>query len=207
MLALQKADAIAKAPGAEFQSLRAWIVLTRGEVALFRGDHASAAAEVGEALTLAGPEYREIFLIARCIQALAQAREGKAAAATELANDAVATARELGVPQLVSRSLLSSAEVHLLREDSAVALSQAREAQRLCADAAQLDSEWRAWLFAGLALRLAGNSAEAYDAAASGESRRSALQSRMGSDFYNTYSARPDIKIFLNQLQELLQGS
>ena len=89
--------------------------------------------------------------------------------------EAVATARPLKVPRLLSAALLASAEVRLAAGDARGALADAQAAERVFAAAAQLESDWRAWLVSARAMRLEGDSAKAYDYAvrAEIESRRS----------------------------------
>jgi len=72
------------------------------------------------------------------------------------------------------------------------------------ASAAQLESEWRAWLVSARAVLLEGDSSTASEYAARAESGRAALQARWGEDNYRGYVRRPDIQVRLKQLGQLL---
>jgi len=72
------------------------------------------------------------------------------------------------------------------------------------AAAAQLESEWRAWLVSARSVLLEGDSSTAYDYATRAESSRAALQARWGDDHYKGYVRRPDIQVRLKQLGQLL---
>ena len=84
------------------------------------------------------------------------------------------------------------------------ALADAQAAQRLFAAAAQLESEWRAWLVAARSMQLEGDRSITYDYAVRAESARAALQVRWGEDNYRGYMRRPDIQVQLQQLGQLL---
>ena len=106
--------------------------------------------------------------------------------------------------RLLSTALLASAEVRLAGGDGRGALADAQAAQKLFAAAAQLESEWRAWLVAARSTRLDGDSSIAYDYAVRAETGRAALQARWGDDNYRGYERRPDIQVRLKQLAQLL---
>jgi hypothetical protein len=71
------------------------------------------------------------------------------------------------------------------------------------ASAGQLESEWRAWLVSARSALLEGDGSTAHDFAARAESSRAALQARWGED-YRGYARRPDIRVRLQQLGQLL---
>ena len=121
-----------------------------------------------------------------------------------LVEEAVGAARELKLPRLLSTALLASAEVRLAGGDGRGALADAQAAQQVFAAAAQLESEWRAWLVSARAMRLEGDSSMAYDYAVRAETGRAALQARWGDDNYRGYVRRPDIQVRLKQLAQLL---
>jgi hypothetical protein len=153
---------------------------------------------------MAGGDYKDAALQAKQTLALAYALAGAAQKAIPLAEEAVSMARELKLPRLLSTALLVLAEVRTAGRDGRGALADAQAAQQLFASAAQLESEWRAWLVAARAMRLAGDVSMAYDYAVRAESRRAALQARWGDDTYRGYVRRPDIHDRLRQLEQLL---
>ena len=124
--------------------------------------------------------------------------------ATALVEEAVGAARELKLPRLLSTALLASAEVRIAGGDGRGALADAQAAQKMFAAAAQLESEWRAWLVSARSALLEGDSSTAYDYATRAESSRAALQARWGDDNYGGYVRRPDIQVRLKQLGQLL---
>ena len=121
-----------------------------------------------------------------------------------LVEEAVDAARELKLPRLLSSALLASAEVRIAAGDGRGALADAQAAQKVFASAAQLESEWRAWLVSARSTMLEGDRAIAYDYASRAESSRAALQARWGEDHYRGYVRRPDIQVCLKQLGQLL---
>ena len=173
-------------------------------MALSRDNRAEATTRAKAALTLAEPDYPDTALEAKQTLALIAAMSGATTKAVALAAEAVTAARELKIPRLISTALLTSADVHLACDDAPAAVTDALAAQKLFAGAAQLESEWRAWLVAARAMQLEGDSAMAYDYAVRAEAARAALQARWGEDNYRGYLRRPDIHVRLKQLGQLL---
>ena len=153
---------------------------------------------------MAEPDYKDTALQARQTLALTEAMSGAPKKAVALVEEAVGAARELKLPRLLSTALLVSAEVRLAGGDGRGALADAQAAQQVFASAAQLESEWRAWLMSARAMRLEGDSSMAYDYAVRAETSRAALQARWGEDNYRGYVRRPDIQVRLKQLGQLL---
>jgi tetratricopeptide (TPR) repeat protein len=202
--ALDEAHSIAAPPDAGFKSQLAYVELVGAQMALSLGRRAEATTRATTALTLADRNYKDTALQARQTLALAQASAGASKRATALVEDAVGAARELKLPRLVSTALLASAEVRVAVGDGRGALADAQAAQKMFSSAAQLESEWRAWLVSAISMRLESDSSTAYDYAIRAESSRAALQARWGEDDYRGYVRRPDIRIRLKQLGQLL---
>jgi ATP/maltotriose-dependent transcriptional regulator MalT len=197
-------EAYAIASESEFRSQLATVNSVRAEMALNQGHRAEATTRATAALKLAERGYPDTALEAKQTLALVAAMSGATEKAIALAAEALTAARELKLPRLISTALLTSADVHLTGEDARAALADAQAAQKLFAGAAQLESEWRAWLVAARAMQLEGNSSMAYDYAVRAEAARAALQARWGDDNYRGYMRRPDIQIHLKQLGRLL---
>ncbi len=178
--------------------------LIGAQIALSLGKHVEAMTRATAALRLAERDYREAALQAKQTLALTQAISGAPKKATPLVEEAVGAARELKLPRLLSTALLASAEVRFAGGDGRGALADAQAAQRVFASAAQLESEWRAWLVSARSVLLVGDSSVAYDYATRAESSRAALQVRWGEDNYRGYARRPDIQVRLRQLGQLL---
>ena len=202
--ALDEAHAIAAEPEAGFKSQLAYVELIGAQMAFSLGNRAEATTRATAALTLAERDYKDTALQARQTLALTQAMSGASKQATALVEEAVAAARELKLPRLLSSALLASAEVRLASSDGRGALADAQAAQKMFAAAAQLESEWRAWLVSARSILLEGDSSTAYDYAIRAESGRAALQARWGEDHYRGYVRRPDIQVRLKQLAQLL---
>jgi len=202
--ALAEAHAIAAEPEAGFKAQLAYVELIGAQMAFSSGQRAEATARATTALTLAERDYKDTALQAKQILALIQAIAGAPKKATALVEEAVDAARELKLPRLLSTALLASAEVRIASGDERGALADAQAAQTMFASAAQLESEWRAWLVSARSALLAGDKPTAYDYAARAESRRAALEARWGEDSYRGYARRPDIQVCLKQLGQLL---
>jgi tetratricopeptide (TPR) repeat protein/predicted Ser/Thr protein kinase len=202
--ALDEAHAVAVDPEGGFKSLLPYVELIGAQMALSLGNRAEATARATTALKLAEPDYKDTALQAKHTLALAEALSGAPKKATALVEEAVTAAGELKLPRLLSTALLASAEVRIAGGDGRGALADAQAAQKMFASAAQLESEWRAWLVSARSLLLEGDSSTAYDYATRAESSRAALQARWGEDSYGGYARRPDIQVCLKQLGQLL---
>jgi len=202
--ALDEAHAIAAGPEAGFKSQLAYVESIGAQMAFSSGKRAEATTRAAAALTLAERDYKDTALQAKQVLALTQASTGQSKKATALVEEAVSAARELKLPRLLSTALLTSAEVRLAGGNARGALADAQAAQMMFASAAQLESEWRAWLVSARSIQLEGDSSTAYDYATRAESGRAALQARWGEDNYRGYVRRPDIQVRLKQLGQLL---
>jgi tetratricopeptide (TPR) repeat protein/predicted Ser/Thr protein kinase len=201
--ALDQAFSIANRPETSYKSLLAWVNLAESQMALSQRRLPEAKAKAQEALSLAGTQYKEVALQATHTIALSQALSGSPRPAKKMCEDAVATAKEVNSPRLLSSALLALAEVLLLGSDAQGALAAALQAQTMFASGGQQDSEWRALLIAALASQLAGNSSATQDYASRAASQRAGLQSRWGAESYDSYSRRPDIQMYVKQLTQL----
>jgi tetratricopeptide (TPR) repeat protein len=202
--ALDEAYSIAADPEAGFKSQLAGVELVSAQMALSAGRRAEAMKRATMALELAGRDYKDVALQAKQTLALTQMISGAPKQGAALVKEAVDAAKELKLPRLLSSALLASAEIRLAGGDGQGALADAQAAQTMFASAAQLESEWRAWLVSARSALLAGDKSTAYDYAARAESRRAALEARWGADDYRGYSRRPDIQVCLKQLGQLL---
>ena len=202
--ALDEAHSIAAEPEAGFKSQLAYVELIGAQMAFSLGKTAEATTRATAAVTLADRDYKDTALQAKQTLALTQAKSGAAKQATALVDEAVGAARELKLPRLLSTALLASAEVRVTSGDGRGALADAQAAQKMFASAAQLESEWRAWLVSARSVSLEGDSSTAYDYATRAESSRAALQARWGDNHYGGYVRRPDIQVRLKQLGQLL---
>ena len=202
--ALDEAHSIAAEPAAGFRSQLAYVESIGAQMALSQGKLATATTRATAAFKLAKDDYKDTALQARQTLALTQAMSGAPKKATVLVDEVVSAAREIKLPRLLSMALLASAEVRLAGGDGRGALADAQAAQTMFASGLELESQWRAWLLSARSMLLAGDKSAASGYAARAESGRAALEARWGSDSYRTYSHRPDIRVCLKQLEQLV---
>ncbi|HEV2764762.1 MAG TPA: hypothetical protein VGV38_17410, partial [Pyrinomonadaceae bacterium] len=112
-------------------------------------------------------------------------------------------AQQLGEPALVSRATLALAKALLAAGDEARAAELALQSQARFAAAGQKESEWRAWLVAARSSRAAGDEARAREQSAHAESALSGLQQQWGAESFNSYLARPDVRLSRKHLDQL----
>ena len=204
---LGKALSIANRPEAEYKALHAWIYLIYAQVALSKRDFAEARRQGQNALGLAGTQYRDVAAQAKYCVGLAQALSGSLPAARGSCEQAVAIAKEIKSPRIVSSALLSLAEVMLLANDAKGALATALEAQEMFARAGRKDSEWRALLVAARASQLSGDKQQAANYATRAGELLQSLQQRWDAQGFEGYAKRPDIQSYRSQLAQLFGGN
>ena len=158
-----------------------------------------------KALDLAGNQYPDVTTQAKLTLALAQARSGAVRSAMLLCKDAIDMAAGTSDPRLISGALLASAETMLDNGEAQTALEAALRAQESFARYGKADSEWRAWLIAAHASQQQGNETAAHEYSSYAGARLSDLEQKWGSEAYNSYLQRSDIKHFRKQLEQLLK--
>jgi serine/threonine protein kinase/tetratricopeptide (TPR) repeat protein len=205
--ALDQAFSISNRTEADFKLVLAWVHLTNSQMALSKQRFPEARAEGQKALDLGGKEAKDVALQAKQTIGMAQALSGAPQPGRRLCEEAVATAKEVNSPRLLSTALLALAEVLLLGNDATGALATSRQAQGMFAPPGQQDSEWRAWLTAARASELAGNKSAAQEYASRADGLCQGLQQKWGAESYNTYSRRPDIQNYRKQLAQILSRS
>ena len=75
-------------------------------------------------------------------------------------------------------------------------------AQKRFDTANQQESEWRAWLIAGLASHRLNNLDGAREQLSNAGNVLNGLEKRWGTDHFNTYLARPDVQFHRKQLDK-----
>lgn len=203
--ALNEALSIAARPDAEYKALQAWVHLIYAQMALSERNFGEARKKGQQALELASTQFKDVTIQAKCSIGLAEALSGAARPAIQACEEAVAIAREIKNPRLVSSALLSLAEVMLEANDAKGALRAALEAQEMFARAGRQDSEWRALLVAARASQIAGDGPQAADYVTRAESRLSTIQQKWDAEAFEGYAKRPDIQSYRNQLAQLLR--
>jgi serine/threonine protein kinase len=169
--------------------------LVRAEMSLSQGDLAQATASANEAIKTGGPK-SEVAIQAQFILGVVKAASGEAKEAQKLCNEAINAASNAGDFGLHSRALLAGAEAALKGNDAQTALTLATQAQKRFAPGEQLESEWRAWLFASRASQQLNDTGKAAEQLKSVENTRYRLEQQWGPDVFRQYAARPDIQAY-----------
>ncbi|HEX5731742.1 MAG TPA: tetratricopeptide repeat protein [Blastocatellia bacterium] len=203
--ALKEALSIAARPEAEYKALHAWVYLIYAQMALSERNFAEARKKGQRALELAGTQFKDVAIQAKYCIGLADALSGAARPAVQACEEAVAMAREIKNPRLVSSALLVLAEVMLEANDAKGALRAVLEAQEIFARAGSQDSQWRALLVAARASRIAGDGPQTTDYVTRSDKLLLALQQSWDAEAFSSYTKRPDIASYRNQLADLLR--
>jgi len=204
--ALDKALQIADQPEASYKLITAWVYVTDSQMALSRLNFAEAGAKGRQALELAGTEVKDLVIVAKYTIGLSQAYLGAPQPGRKSCEEAVALAKEVNSPRMISSALLALAEVLLKVNDLEGSLGNALQAQALFAKAGQQDSEWRAFLIAARAAKISGKP-DARDYATRADNLYNGLRDRFGEESFDTYQRRPDIVAYRNQMNEILSRS
>ncbi len=202
--ALDLAFDIASRPEANYKAVLAWVHLTRARMALSEQNSGEAKKHSRLAIDLSS-QFPDVMLQAKYSMGQAEARSGAIQVGRELGQEAIAIAKKVNSPQLISSALLALAEVLLLGNDSKGALENALEAQKMLARAGAHDSEWRALLIAARASDLAGNNSAALGYASQADSLCASLEQKWSKEAYDGYLRRPDIQNYRNQVTQILK--
>ena len=205
--ALKQAFSIANQPEASYKEVLAWVHLTDSQMALSERRFSEAKAKAQQALDVAGTEVKDLALQAKYSMGLAQAFSGAPQPARKLCEEAVAIAKEVNSPRLISSAQLALAEVLLLGNDAQGALENALQSQVIFARSGQQDSEWRAWLIAARASQLAGNKSAMKEYASRADNLCTGLQQKWGADAYEGYLRRMDIQAYRRDIAQILARS
>jgi tetratricopeptide (TPR) repeat protein/tRNA A-37 threonylcarbamoyl transferase component Bud32 len=202
-VALDAAFELANDKEAQLKTVLAWVHLIRGRIALSQRQYAEAKKE---AQLAAEYNFSDVTLQANYTMGLAEAFSGSLPEGRKLCDEAFDAAQKLKSRQLTTSAQLALAEVMLLQKDSAAALDNALQTEKIFAQKGQQDSEWRALLIAARASDLAGNKPAAREYAARAEQTGNALQQKWGAEAYQGYLKRPDIQMYQKQLTDLLKA-
>jgi tetratricopeptide (TPR) repeat protein len=200
---LEQATAIAGKPEQKNEEALGYIYLARANMTLSQRRFPEAKANSERILNASSKPGKAMLVEAKRVLGLAQSFSGAKAAGQAMCAEALAEAKLIGDPWLVSHALLALAEAQLEAGDTAGALANAQEAQANFARAGQIVSEWRAWLIAARASQRAGNAEGARDYSARAMNLLAHLQQKWGAEAFNVYQARPDVQLCRKQLGEL----
>lgn len=203
--ALDSAFEIATRPEANYKAVLAWVHLTNAQMALSQRNYDEAKKKAQLALDVSASQFPDVTLQAKYCMGRAEAFSGAPQVGKKSCDEAVALAKTVNTPQLISSALLALAEVLLSGNDSKGALENALEAQKMFARSGQMDSEWRAWLIAARASDLSGNKSAAQDYASRADRLCAGLEQKWSKEAYEGYLRRPDIQNYRNQVAQILK--
>jgi tetratricopeptide (TPR) repeat protein len=199
---LGEASDIAKQKGSSFTALQAAISLVEAQIALSERRLPEAGAQSRQALELAGAEDKFVAVQGKYLMGLSQALEGRAPAGQALCQQASDAAVPLADPLLIARTQLALAEAALAAGDAKTAIDMAKHAQTFFAGAGLSESNWRAWLIAGLASQKANDRDNAQLYLTSAANGLASLQQKWGEEVFKSYVARPDIQVYRRNLEQ-----
>ncbi len=198
--ALSEAFAIASQPDSGYKQLIPEIERTYAQLALSQRRFPEATSKAGQALVLAGTQYKNVIIEGKYTLGLVKAFTGSGREGKSLCDDAVKMATDAGDTALLAHATLALAEALLASGDAQGALEMAKQAQARFAKSGQQESEWRAWIVAALASRRLGDKTTAQEQLARGKEALSRLQQKWGTEVFNHYLARPDVQVYYKQL-------
>jgi len=203
--ALDKAFEIADEPGANYKAALAWVHLARAQMALSERNYSEAKKNAQLALDVSASQFPDVTPQAKYCIGRAEAFSGAPQVGRKLCEEAVAMAKKVNDPRLISSALLALSEVLLTANDLKGTLESALEAQKMLARSGQHDSEWRALLIAARASGLMGNRSAERDHASQADSLCVGLEQKWGKEAYESYLRRPDIQTYRNQVAQILK--
>ena len=202
---LAEAKTIAEPQGHEpFKDLQAEVHMTTARMALSERRFAEAVSEAQKALEIRGGKSKNTIVEAGYLTGLAQSRAGQAASGRKRCLEAVISARELGVPLLLSNALAALAESALLAGDAKMALTTAVEARQRFASFKQYASEWQILLIQARASQRLGYESDSQQLGKQALAILKGLETQWQSEYYRTYLTRADVREMTNQLNTLI---
>jgi serine/threonine protein kinase/tetratricopeptide (TPR) repeat protein len=200
--ALGQATAMAERPDGKFKQLWGRLYVVSAPMALSQRRFADAISEGRRAISHDESETKYPSIETQYTVGLAQSISGSSGAGHKSCEDAVQKARSTGNPRLLAGAQLALAEAALISRNWKLAITNAKEAQQLLERSGQKESEWRAWLMAGLAAARAGDLKEAREYMARANAELSSLRQRWNDKDFKTYLLRPDIGHYEKLLRE-----
>ena len=204
--AFEGASTIASRPDGQFRSLVGWLSLTRARMAMSERNFPAAKTEADRLANPAGGQDNSRIAEAKSASGLAQVLSGRKTPGKRECADAFKISQRLNNQELLCTTQLALAEAALETGDGEGALQNALQVQERCNHLGKQDSEWRALLFAARASRLIGDQAKSKDYVSRASGLLSGLEQKWGSENYNRYLTRYDIRLYKKQLNEVLSS-
>ena len=184
----------------DFKQIVPVLHLIDGEIFLSQRRFSEASTKSDEAIALAGKDYTDVVIEGKFVTGLTKAFSGDSKGAVALCEEAVKMATGLGDVNLLSHAQLAQAEAALKANSAETARTLSLQAQERFARGGQLESEWRAWLFAAQASQFLGDKTAADEQFAQARNACSKLEQQWGAAVFKTYLARPDIQVYYKEL-------
>ncbi len=200
---LESAAAIAGKPESGDKQLLAWTHLVKAQSDLSVQNYKSALAESQKAIDLSGAQSGEIFVQATFIKGLANSRSGAKKIGKELCQKAVEEAAKTGMAHLLLKSKLALAETLLANSETQESLNIFLELQKSFVNSGNISTQWQSLAVAAQAIYTLGDKAKANDCALQGKQLLLETEKILGAKNYQTYLARRDVQVYLNQLEIL----
>lgn len=202
--AFDKASAIANKPDGGNKHLSSRIHLVAGGMALSQRKFAEAVTRTRQAIALDESPAKHTTIEAKSLLGLAQTLSGAKVEGKQTCLEAVEASSSASDPRLLSGALLALAEVLLEGGAPQEALTTALRASERFAATGQQESEWRAWLTAGLASQQLDDLEPARERLSRADKLMSGLRQRWGDDHFNNYLTRPDVRFYRQRLDTAL---
>ena len=200
----KEAASIAQRPDAPFKGLLTWYTLSQARMDLSENKFPAALAKANETANLAGSPDNSRAAEAKTAGGLAQLFSGHKEPGKRACGEALEIARRLNNQELLCAAQLAFAEALLETGDAKNALQNALEIRDRSSRLGKRDSEWRALLLAARAEQLLGDGAKASEYASAAATSQSQIEQKWGTDNYQSYQNRPDIRRYSNQLKGIL---
>lgn len=192
---LEQVTAIANRLDSKYrQTVLARRSVVESQVALSEENRALALEAAKSAVTLSGVDVSHTGVEARSQLALAQIRLGVTKEGLKTSREALEMAKLVKDEHLLSSALLVNAEASLVNGDYKAARAMAQDAQRRFSQAKQDESEWQAWWVIVMAARKQNDALSATEAGRHVNEAMARLENLWGSQEFQSYAARSDIK-------------
>lgn len=196
--ALNLAASIAEQP--VFSDLKGRIYVVRAGLELSERNFEQAIIDGSRAIKLDDSETKRPAIEAQTLVGVAHVLSSGKRKGLHECEEAARKAEATNDPRLVSKTLLALAEARLHVSDLKGAMESALRAQAIFARAGQKESEWRAFLIAGVASQRSGDKQIARDYLSQCDALLSALAQKWAGEYANGYLNRQDIKTYREQL-------
>lgn len=197
---LKQASEIAKRDDSNFKTLQALIALAEAQIAMSERKFGEVIAKTQTAFDLIGSQNRSVNVRVKFFKGLATALSGQTRAGQALCDEATKDATPLGDPLLLARAELALAEASLAAGDTQRAMASAQQARVFFSNAGLTESEWRAWLFDGLAAQKSGDHEKARTCLTRASELLVSLKEKWGAEVYGSYLKKADVESYQRYL-------